>query len=187
VIFGIGLSKTGTTSLFAALDLLGFRSGTYRHMRALGLADWFDGDFTIDHFAEYDALTDLPLAAFFPELDTRYPGARFILTHRALDSWLESATKHFAVPPPTEFGRRAHLATYGVTAFHEARFRYVHETHTRNVTRYFRGRPDALLSMDIVGGDGWEKLCPFLGQPIPDVPFPHVQPGYRLPHETDAS
>ena len=36
-IFGIGLSKTGTTSLWAALDLLGYRAATFRHMRELGL------------------------------------------------------------------------------------------------------------------------------------------------------
>ena len=28
--------------------------------------------------------------------------------------------------------------------------------------------------MDICGGDGWEKLCCFLGSPIPRVCFPHA-------------
>ena len=32
---------------------------------------------------------------------------------------------------------------------------------------------DRLLVIDIVGGDGWEQLCPFLGVPIPEEPFPH--------------
>jgi len=26
--------------------------------------------------------------------------------------------------------------------------------------------------MDIVGGDGWERLCTFLGLPVPNEPFP---------------
>lgn len=56
--FGIGLSKTGTISLFAALALLGYRA------------------------AEHDVATDLPLAAFYPQLDERYPGSKFILTLR---------------------------------------------------------------------------------------------------------
>jgi hypothetical protein len=29
-----------------------------------------------------------------------------------------------------------------------------------------------LLVMDICGGEGWEKLCPFLNQPTPEVAFP---------------
>jgi hypothetical protein len=185
VIFGIGLSKTGTTSLFAALDLLGFRAGTYRHMRLRGMDEWFRGDFSTDYLAGYDALTDLPLAAFVPQLDERYPGSKFVLTVRELDSWLGSARAHFAAEPETEFGRLAHLATYGATAFHEGRFRYVHATHARSVAWYFRSRPDALLTLDVVAGEGWEKLCPFLGCPVPEVPFPHVQPGYRLPHESE--
>ena len=48
-IFGIGLPKTGTTSLYAALYYLGYRAGTYRHMARLGMGEWFQGDFTIDY------------------------------------------------------------------------------------------------------------------------------------------
>jgi hypothetical protein len=185
VIFGIGLSKTGTTSLFAALAALGYRAGTYRHMRLRGMDDWFRGDFTRDYLHGYDAVTDLPLAAFFPQLDVRYPGSKFVLTVRDLESWLASARNHFAVEPTTEFGRRAHLATYGATAFHEQRFRFVHASHAENVAWYFRARPDSLLTLDIVGGQGWEELCAFLGRPRPSIPFPHVQPGYRLPGEVE--
>jgi hypothetical protein len=29
-----------------------------------------------------------------------------------------------------------------------------------------------LFVNSIYEGDGWEKLCPFLGKPIPDAPFP---------------
>lgn len=39
---------------------------------------------------------------------------------------------------------------------------------------YFAGRPEDLLIMDICAGDGWEKLCPFLGFEIPETPFPHL-------------
>ena len=50
MIFGVGLSKTGTTSLFAALDRMGYRAGTYRHLRALGVEDWRSGRFAKDFF-----------------------------------------------------------------------------------------------------------------------------------------
>jgi len=183
MVFGIGLSKTGTTSLFAALDLLGYRAGTYRHLRALGLDGWFQGDFRTDYLTAYDALTDLPIATFFPQLDARYPGSKFILTVREMDSWLESARVHFTRPPTTAFGRDVRLATYGIVGFDRARFRYVYETYVRNAGWYFRERKDDLLTLDIVGGEGWETLCRFLGRKIPSDPFPNVQPGYRLPKE----
>jgi hypothetical protein len=54
------------------------------------------------------------------------------------------------------------------------RHRYVVETHQRNVLWYFQDRPSDLLMFDLCGGDGWEKLCSFLGKPIPDQPFPRV-------------
>jgi hypothetical protein len=33
-----------------------------------------------------------------------------------------------------------------------------------------------LLVMNIIEGDGWDKLCPFLGTKIPSLPFPHENP-----------
>lgn len=37
---------------------------------------------------------------------------------------------------------------------------------------------DRLLVMEL--GDGWEKLCPFLGKPIPDEPYPRVNSTQEL-------
>ena len=65
-IFGIGLSKTGTTSLYAALAYLGYRSGTYGHMKKLGLDQWWQGNFKKDYLRDFDAMTDLPIGAFYP-------------------------------------------------------------------------------------------------------------------------
>jgi len=187
MIFGIGLSKTGTTSLFAALAELGFRAGTFRHLQDLGLEDWFAGKFEKDYLTTYDAVTDLPLAAFYPQLDKRYPESKFILTIRDMDSWLESARQHFSREPKSTFARDARLATYGVTRFNESRFRYVYETHFRNVTWYFKDRPNVLLILDIIGGEGWEQLCPFLDRDMRFRPFPHVKPGHRLLEEDSPS
>jgi hypothetical protein len=47
-----------------------------------------------------------------------------------------------------------------------------YERHNREVLEYFAGRPKDLLVLDLTGGDGWPQLCPFLGHPVPDVPFP---------------
>jgi hypothetical protein len=44
--------------------------------------------------------------------------------------------------------------------------------HVHRVRAYFADRPGDLLVMDIAAGDGWGVLCPFLGLPTPDTPFP---------------
>jgi len=92
-IFGIGLSKTGTSSLAQALAILGFRTKDYP-----GVAQYIPGDLsTLDPamLDGHDALTDTPIPSLYPALDARYPGAKFILTVRSMDGWLKSCKKQF--------------------------------------------------------------------------------------------
>jgi hypothetical protein len=182
-IFGIGLSKTGTTSLFAALDMLGFRTITYRHLLRLGLEDWRSGLFSADYLEGVEAATDLPIGTYFRELDALYPGSKFILTERPLEPWLASMERQFTTSPePTEpYRRDVRFATYGVARFNRARFARVHAEHAQAVRAHFAGRPDDLLIQNYFDGDGWEGLCAFLRRPIPDAAFPNVQPGYQTP------
>jgi Sulfotransferase domain len=44
--------------------------------------------------------------------------------------------------------------------------------HDTVVRAFFADRPGDLLVFDPIGGDGWEPLCEFLGQPVPGAPFP---------------
>jgi len=78
-IFGIGLPKTGTTSLTIALEMLGYTS---RHspMECFTL---HHGELSVNQkkIDKYDALTDLPIPHFYPELDICFPNSKFILTH----------------------------------------------------------------------------------------------------------
>ena len=112
-VFGIGLSKTGTTSLYSALHILGLRAGTYRHMRELGLNEWFGGDFRKDYLVNFDAVTDLPIASFFPQLYYRYPSSKFILTVRNKASWLKSCQHQLSEAPADAFSHKTRLITYG--------------------------------------------------------------------------
>jgi hypothetical protein len=181
-IFGTGLSKTGTTSLWVALGNLGYRAGTYRHLKKIKPSRWLKGDFSRDYLADYDALTDLPIATYFGELDRRYPGSKFIHTVREIESWLDSARRHYARRPDRRAGwrRDVRVATYGISGFEHERFRFVYEAHNRNVREYFRERPGDLVVMDLRAGEGWKELCGFLGREIPDKSFPHVQPGHQV-------
>jgi hypothetical protein len=179
-VFGLGLSRTGTVSLGDALNVLGIKTihfpsddRTYDNLRS--------GTYNLDILTEYQGIVDIPVAPFYAQLDAHYPGSKFILTVRDKESWLRSC-EHFlpmirdltnADQQFTEFVHFIHACVYGVVPFNRERFSYVYDVHTRNVRDYFSKRPDDLLIMDITAGDGWEKLCPFLGVEIPDRPFPH--------------
>jgi hypothetical protein len=69
---------------------------------------------------------------------------------------------------------------YGGTRYERERFRRAYETHERSVREYFRERPADLLVLDICAGEGWERLCPFLGCEIPDTPFPRANEWMHL-------
>ena len=47
----------------------------------------------------------------------------------------------------------------------------------QEIQGYFKERPQDLLTLDICAGEGWKKLCPFLGVPIPKEDFPHKNKG----------
>lgn len=173
------MPKTGTTSLHAALEFLGFRS---RHFAAdvRTLEQLKNGDYRLDIMRQLDALSDIPAPAIFAQLDQVWPDALFILTTREMNSWIEScrlakfnSPVQYAAPGSLREFYRTQL--YGTVAFNEERFRWVHERHLRDVALYFRGeRAARLLTLDLTAGAGWEPLCHFVGKPIPKVPFPHA-------------
>jgi hypothetical protein len=190
-ILGIGLSKTGTKSLIGALQQCGLRTAHYiEHVCTMrGVGTWFSGDFEKDSLADCDAAADLPIATYFAQLDRRYPGSKFILTVREIESWLNSVRKHWQRAPLKkkrihlgkkksieQYRRLLRLTTYGMDDFNEDRFRWVYETHLKNVQAHFANRPNDLLILDICGGEAWDRLGPFLGslvnRPQGTVQFP---------------
>jgi hypothetical protein len=162
-IFGIGLSRTGTKSLHVALGILGFRSIHYPQLdRMEQLLHW------------YDAAVDTPVACSFRELDGCYPDSRFILTVRDFRAWLKSAEWHFSGPSPdAHWKREVRLRTYGTLTWDRSAFLKAYHHHVLTVVDYFENRSEALLIIDITGGEGWEPLCAFLQRPVPAVEFPH--------------
>jgi len=56
--------------------------------------DTLSGDFQFDFLKEYDRATDSPIPSIFLELDTHYPGSKFILTVRDPDEWIKSEENH---------------------------------------------------------------------------------------------
>jgi hypothetical protein len=179
-VFGLGLTRTGTTSLCVALNKLGISAKHYPHDRTT-YKELTSGIYRLSVMEHFDAATDISVAPFYPQLDATYPGSRFILTTRDVDSWLQAMESHFVEletledmsEPFRQFMDFICPAVYGTLRFSADRFRYVYERHVAEVRAYFRDRPGDLLELDILGGEGWEKLCEFLGVPVPEEPFPH--------------
>jgi hypothetical protein len=70
-----------------------------------------------------------------------------------------------------------------VEEFDRVAFSAAYDRHLTDVRRRFEQRPGQLLEMDIVAGDGFELLCPFLGKPLRNDPMPHknTMKGHRGP------
>lgn len=173
LVLGVGLNKTGTTSLHRALEVLGWRSLHWggpairaRVERALA-----EGRPMLDGLdAEYDAFSDiLPLARHHDRADHDYPGSRFVLTVRDVDDWIDSRVRHVR-----RNQRKAAAGEYHGTFLHEApdQWRAEWHQHLDRVRRHFAGRAGDLLELDVTAGNGWRPLCDFLGVPEPAAPFP---------------
>lgn len=171
-VFCIGFQKTGTTSLYAALERLGYRTA------AVAGRDWTaerlaaeGARLCIETARDFDAAQDMPWPIFFRELDAAYPGSKFILTVRDPEKWFASIEGHFGANEGEMqafvYGRDA-----AAPAGNKARYLETLQAHESAVRAYFASRPHDLLVMDLEAGDGWQELCAFLGEPVPAEPFP---------------
>jgi len=175
-VFGIGWSKTGTTSLGAALERLGILPHVGYDVDLV--LDVRDGnlDRILALSDRCNAFEDWPWPLLYKEMDERHPDAKFVLTVRDWDKRFKSYCKHIErAPPQSEKVSQGRELYFG---FHDAENHEdeVHErwdNHLADVKEYFSGRPGKLLIVDWEAGDGWEKLCEFLGVPVPDELFPH--------------
>jgi len=177
-VFGIGLSRTGTTSLNRALQQLGYESAHCNY--AGSFLGW-------PHFLYLDAATDIPCSAQFESLYHTFEKSKFIYTVRDVDSWRRSIVDHTGTKRPSEWDHKRHLqlekfqtlvrrlqAWESLYRKHDSWEEAYHAFDNR-VKRFFENKPEGrFLEMKITDGDGWEKLCSFLEHEVPDRPFPHV-------------
>lgn len=191
-IIGPGFGRTGTSSLKAALEHLGY--GPVHHMFEVrdnpallpawqayaetGRIDWTAA------FPGYRAQVDWPGAACWRQLAADFPQAKVILTVRDADAWFESAQ---ATIGPFAAARGQHPSAHA-NAIAAMAHRLVVEgvfdgrlsdrTHATGVFKRHIEEvkatisPERLLIYEV--GDGWEPLCAFLDRPVPAITFPHL-------------
>jgi tetratricopeptide (TPR) repeat protein len=195
-VFCIGLSKTGTTSLAAALTMLGLNTVDFTNPLTMELMS--ESDVHI-----FDAFSDTPICVDFEKYFHLFPNAKFIHTVRSLESWEESFSRHWqrhygvadfkelqveiARPDMLPYGAAFRDINHTLFASH-ANPSAAHRAHDLRVRRFFADKPPGrFLEFDIFGGDGWPELCAFLGMPAPDQPFPWQNRDPTGPEDHDAA
>lgn len=171
IVVGAGFQKTGTSTLREALKILGYRvkDTSARPLIPILKKDWKK---VISLLNGYDAVEDTPWYMIYKEIDEHIPNSKFILTLRDEESWYKSVSKHIG-----DLKSANHEYVYGrgksLPKDHKENTLSIYKKHNTEVQEYFKDRPNDLLVVDFTKGDGWEKLCPFLGKDIPTTPFPH--------------
>ncbi len=187
-IFGIGLSRTATTSLTTALEILGLTAIHFINPLTYQVID-------IEDFLYYDAFCDSPVSFRFEELYSLFPNAKFIYTERNLPDWVRSSSNLYR---PRGFSTTKELQawlkkndggkfeklyhnfdpiyqkSYGSLYADFPDWESAYLAFENRVYDFFSDKPkNKLLRINICDEPGWEKLCGFLNVPVPDVPFPH--------------
>jgi hypothetical protein len=171
-IFGIGLNKTGTTTLGGCFKILGFshQSGSSSLLQDLVLNKNYDNIFTT--IKANDSFEDLPWNLIYKYLDKKFPNSKFILTLRKdKKTWLTSFKNHCNRGAGMPLNRKLAFG-YDEVDGNENEFLKIYEKHNKDVKDYFKNKPNQLLTICWERGDGWRELCDFLDKPIPDHPLP---------------
>ncbi|MBI2280246.1 MAG: hypothetical protein HYU68_06110 [Bacteroidetes bacterium] len=172
-VFGLGFHKTGTSSLASALHVLGYKVCGEQNKLAENLINGNIQTF-IDIAINYDGFEDDPWHLLYKEMDEAFPNSKFILTDRDVDSWYKSCLNHFYEDTTLI---RNFMYGDGRPNGNEENFKNVYLKHQADVIDYFKDRPNDFIIINFTKGEGWEKLCPFLGVEIPNIPIPHANKG----------
>lgn len=187
-----GFGRTGTKSLKAALERLGY--GPCHHMHEIvenpgQVAHWQklaagkDVDWN-DVFAGYNSQVDWPGAHVWRELAEAFPEAKVVHTVRPEDKWwasfdktigkLMARYKDLPLPPHIHDMLEAWNAFAGKETFGgKLGDREVGIAAFRKRTEDVKTAlpADRVLVFDVA--EGWGPLCAFLGKDVLDEPFPH--------------
>ena len=197
-IIGAGFGRTGTTSLKAALEQLGFSK--CHHMTEVFfnpkqadafLDAWKTKSADWDQiYAGYQATTDWPGCTHYQTLLAHYPNAKVLLTVRDPERWYASCMNtiyraNTDVPRWfklifNRYKKTQELAyeqiwkdTFDGRFTDKEHAIAIYNAHNQEVIDTVPA--DKLLIFEVK--QGWGPLCAFLEVPVPDTPFPHLNDG----------
>ncbi|MGF1470885.1 MAG: sulfotransferase family protein [Rubrobacteraceae bacterium] len=194
---GAGFGRTGTSSIKAALEHLGFgpcyhmteMSRNPEHGKAWSAASRGEPVDWEEVLKNYKATVDWPWCTYYKQLMLAFPRAKVLLSVRDPEEWYESTfrtiyssykigryAKHGPPPASGPIDEESliwgeHFSGWFANREHAIS---VFEEHNKEVVRHVP--PERLLVYEVT--EGWPPLCEFLGVEEPtDRPFPRLN-GY---------
>lgn len=181
-IFIIGLPRTGTTSVCAAMLDLGFKVAHTAY--------------TERSFSEAQVIADTPAFCDYQRLDKAYPEAKFIYLTRAMDKWLPSIKQllnRMHINLEREDGgfnpiiKRCYKATfnpYNLDNINSFEFlTQCYQQHEQQVQQYFKNRASQLLAIDVSAEHSYAELLDFLNidkNKVDNVSFAKLNVGGKV-------
>ena len=180
-IFGLGFSRTGTTTLNETLNDMGYKIRHYPRPRsAIELAALRGGTINSQEpNTQYDGATDIPVIPFWKDVDKILSGnAKYIYTLRDKEEWLTRIEKYFEekrnVSHLLGYEEIMRKTVYGDVFFDRKKYEQAWDRHDKEVREYCKNRPNDFLILDILGGsDKPKKLYDFLEHNNPPEEFSH--------------
>ena len=167
-VIGVGLPKTGTTTLGMALKVLGYSQHISWTEEVNNLYKGRRIEELINMAQNFDSFEDYPWCMIYQELDKAFPNSKFIATKRqSVDIWIESRRKH------SFFVDKVFFSEHDSAYYKEQHDLYLR--HYSGLRDYFSSRPNDYIELCWETGDGWQQLTRFLGLPVPIVEFPHLR------------
>ena len=133
----------------------------------------------LESISHYDVILDWDLDDsshfIFKEFDKQYPGSKFILNTKNVNSWLRSRKKHYL----RKRKRIQNDPNYNQDwpSINIEKWRKHYQRHHDAVYRYFKYRPNDLLVFDVSRGHGFKEICEFLDIPKTNKIFPLINYG----------
>lgn len=162
-VFCIGYLRTGSTSLGAALESMGYNHASYDDALYRKFYLKKDTQKLIEYARFYDSFDDKPWIHedMIPILDREFPASKFIYSARKEESWLESFNRWMF----QKTGSYPDLIE-SLTAF---------QSHRTFVQNYFKGRRGTDFIEITVGDDeDFLRLKEFLNKETSLTQFPHL-------------
>jgi hypothetical protein len=209
-VVGAGFGRTGTMSLKAALETLGFGPcyhmiEVFEHPEHAGFwqAAWRGEPVDWDGLlGGYEAAVDWPACTFYEELLQRYPDARVLLSVRDPERWYESTRDTIYQISKITAGSRLSRAVFAFVGlfvsgvFEIGRMgnkiiwqgtfdgRFEDRSHAIEVfvrhNEEVKRRVPAEKLLVFEVKEGWGPLCEFLGVEAPDKPFPRLNDAAQM-------
>ena len=203
-IIGAGFGRTGTTSLKAALEALGFGPSyrldeVFKHPEQVAFWEAACRGERVDwegFFAGYGVAVDWPAFSFYKELTEAFPEAPVILTVRDPERWYESVRSTIygihrlsAGPAPVRLAFAlvglfapavTGIARLADSTLWDGAFDGRFEDRRHAIETFQRHNEEVRRQVPperlLVYDvrEGWAPLCDFLGVEAPDEPFPHL-------------